>query len=51
MWTLVYLGPPNYLSVDQVSAYNSREMQESLEASGIILKVAPVENPVTKDTV
>lgn len=45
--TLVYLGPPDYLNVDQGSSYVSKEMISNLEESGTKLKEAPVENPGT----
>lgn len=45
-WTLVYLGPPDFLAIDQGSSYMSyisREMRENLAASGLVLEEAPVE--------
>lgn len=37
MWTLFYVGPPDLLSVDQVSAYISNEMGQNLKADGVSL--------------
>ena len=45
LWILTYLGPPDYLSVDQGTAYISAEMKANLSASGITLNEAPIENP------
>lgn len=42
MWTLVFIGPPVFLSVDEGSAYVHREMQQNLEATGVRLLQAPV---------
>lgn len=47
LWVHTYLGPPDHLVVDQGSAYVSREMKAAVEASGIQLKEAPIENPGT----
>lgn len=47
MWSLTYLGPPDYLSVDQVSAYISKEMRESVEAHGVMILEAPIKSPGT----
>ena len=47
LWNLVYIGPPDHLSVDQGSNYISREMRANLEAAGVTLHEAPVENPGT----
>lgn len=45
MWTYVYLGPPDFLSVDQGTAYVSQEMKGYLDAEGITMKEAPIETP------
>lgn len=42
-----YAGPPDYLVVDQGSAYVSCEMKRNAEASGLTLKEAPVDYPGT----
>lgn len=45
MWSLVHLGPPNYLVVDQRSAYTSKEMRPCTEEMGVRLHEAPIEPP------
>lgn len=47
LWVHTYLGPPDFLAVDQGSAYVSREMKMAMDASGIRVEEAPVENPGT----
>lgn len=42
-----YLGPPEYLAVDQGSAYIYREMKEALEATSICMDEERIENPGT----
>lgn len=44
-WTLVYMGPSEFLEVDQGTLYVSRDMKINLSASGKILKEAPIELP------
>lgn len=44
IWTLICTGPPDYLLVDQGSAYISEQMKQNLEASCIIPLQAPVES-------
>lgn len=51
LWNLVYVGPPDHLSVDQGTKYVSKEMRENLAAEGVTLHEAPVENPGTIGTV
>lgn len=43
-WTLVYIGPPDHLTVDQGSSYVSREIRAILEADGVTLQEAAIEN-------
>lgn len=45
MWSFVYLGPPNFLVVEQRSAYTSKEMSETVEAFGVSLEEAPIDAP------
>lgn len=45
IWSLLYLGPPDFLTVDQGSAYVSVEMRRNLAAVGVVLREAPVESP------
>lgn len=45
MWPPVYLGPPDFLFIDQRTAYTSKEMRESLEAHGVQLDEASFETP------
>lgn len=45
MWSVVYLGPSDYLAVDQESAYTSKEMREFVEGFGIRLDKATIERP------
>lgn len=40
------MGPPDFLAIDQGSAYVSREMKASGEASGITLEEALIVSPV-----
>lgn len=42
---LTYMGPPDFLLVDQGSFYVSKEMEETLEASRVTLKDAHIETP------
>ena len=51
LWILAYMGPPDYLYVDQGSSYISKEMRANAEAAGIELKEAPIENPGSIGTV
>lgn len=46
-WSLVYLGPPDFLRVDQGSNFVSSEFKSSAFADGITLLKAPVESPET----
>lgn len=43
LWTMAYIGPSDYLSVDKGSSYISQEMKENVEASGMTLKEAQIE--------
>lgn len=45
LWCNVYMGPPDFLSVDQGTPYVSKEMKENLSAAGVTLDEAPVETP------
>lgn len=45
MWSLIYLGPPDYFVIDQGTAYKSKGMEEYLEALGACLDEAPIETP------
>lgn len=45
LWSMTYMGPPDFLAVDQGSAYISDEMKRNLEATGIQLEEAPIESP------
>lgn len=45
MWTLVYIGPPGFFSVDPGTSYISREMRDNLESEGFRLLQDPVDNP------
>lgn len=47
LWMQTYSGPPDFLVVDQGSAYTSEEMRKNSEASGIRMKEAPIESPGT----
>lgn len=51
LWCLVYIGPPDNLSVDQGTAYTSRGMREKCEAAGTKLVEAQIENPCSIGTV
>lgn len=50
-WFLTYSGLPNLPTVDQGSAYVSREMKYNLDDTGVQLLEAPIENPGTIGTV
>lgn len=45
MWTLVYMGPTDHITVDQVSVYVSKEMKGYLDSSGVKIWGAPIEKP------
>lgn len=45
LWTLTYLGPPDFLSVYQGSNYISKEFRSKAEAQGISIDEAPIETP------
>lgn len=51
LWVYTYLGPPDYLAVDQGSSYISSEFKTKAAAEGIVLKEAPIENPGSIGTV
>lgn len=51
LWHLVYIGPTDFLMVDQGSNYTSREFMGNLESSGIFLDEAPLEAPGAIGTV
>lgn len=44
-WSRIYLGPPDFLHVDQGSNFTSQEFRESAEADGIRIIEAPIESP------
>lgn len=46
-WTRLYLGPPDYLHVDQGTNFVSKEFLSSAEADGIEVTQAPIESPNT----
>ena len=43
----MYLGPPDFLRVDQGSSFVSKEFQSAAELDGITVLQAPVETPET----
>lgn len=45
LWIHTYLGPPDYLSVDQGSAYTLKEFKGNVESHGITLREALIETP------
>lgn len=45
MCNVVYIGPPDYFSVDQGTAYTSHEMRTNLDDEGITLIEALIETP------
>lgn len=45
LWSLTYAGPPDYLFIDQGSAYVSAEMRKTVSAAVTELMEAPVETP------
>lgn len=51
MWPLVYLGPSDFLVVDQGRSYASKEMREALKAYEDQLDETPIERPGTIRTV
>lgn len=46
-WSHMYMGPPDYLRVDQGSQFVSKEFKSSVEFAGIKLLEAPIESPGT----
>jgi len=46
-WIHVYLGPPDYLKLDQGSNFTSKEFKSFAEAEGIQIMEAPIESPAT----
>lgn len=42
---MTYLGPVDYLAVDQGSNYTSKEMKDNIESAGIIIEEALIEKP------
>ena len=46
-WCLVYMGPPDYLRIDQGSNFVSKEFRASASAHGIEILEAPIESPNT----
>lgn len=51
MWSHVFRRPPDSLSVDQGTSYNSTEMRQNFNADGIELIEAPIEHPGSIGTV
>lgn len=47
LWMHTYMGPPDFLAVDQVSAYVSSKFKANGAAAGISLKEAPIESAST----
>lgn len=45
LWVLSYVGSPDYVTVNQGSAYISAQMMSNMVASGITLSEAPIESP------
>lgn len=45
LWIFTYLGPPDFLALDQGSAYVSKYMKSIMAAAGISLEEAPIDNP------
>lgn len=43
MWSLIYLGPPEYLLVNRGTAFTSKEFKKSLEAFDVRLEEAQIE--------
>ena len=46
-WSNVYMGPPDFLKVDQGTQFVSKEFKASVQFSGIELLEAPIESPAT----
>ena len=46
-WSMVYLGPPDYLRVDQGTNFVSSEFRSLADTSGITVIEAPIESPNT----
>lgn len=47
LWICTYLGPPDYLLIEQGSDYTSKKMRENAEGSVISLVEAPIESPTS----
>lgn len=43
MWSFVFLGPPDYLVMDQRAVYTRKEMRASVKAHGIKLDEDAIE--------
>lgn len=46
-WSRVYLGPPDYLRIDQGSNFVAKHFRDSADADGISILEAPIECPNT----
>jgi len=46
-WTHVYMGPPDFLKLDQGSSFVSKEFRGLAEAEGIKIMDCPIESPAT----
>lgn len=46
-WSRLYLGPSDFLRIDQGSQFISREFMECTEAEGITVLQAPIESPTS----
>lgn len=46
-WYRTYLGPPDFLHVDQGTNFVAKEFKECAEAEGIKILEAPIESPST----
>lgn len=46
-WSHVYVGPPEFLHIDQGSSFISQQFRASAEVEGIQIHEAPIENPAS----
>lgn len=46
-WIRIYLGPPDYIRIDQGTNFVAKQFRSSAEAEGISILQAPIESPNT----
>lgn len=51
VWKIVYVGPPDHLTVEQSSSYVRKEIKSNLETDSVKLHEAAIENQGAIETV